>query len=385
MSRKIKLTLSEPKVISRAPESVKEWGFWQFPEIEYLSDGRLHAIFHINTDSEVSYGKQKGQAVSSDMGESWVEDFNMTECGGILLDNGDRLRIVHKQSIPIDNLTLPSEISESVSYNSRFKVYDASDFPPELGGWYFARMTKGTTEWVEEQAVVNIPGETRWVRSGVLPIPFLWRMKKAPNGTLWGIHYDFRQGDKCPAHLMRAIFVVSEDNGKTWNFRSEIPYAPDREKDPYWEKRDGFSEPNVAFMPDGSIFCLLRTTDGNGIGPMYWSRSTDGGRTWSDPEVFDNLGVWPAIITLNNGVTLTTYGRPGIYLRATADPSGIEWEDRYEIMAPDASGLTNTCAYTDLIALDDNTAYLIYSDFYYPDDEGKKRKTILGRKITVHI
>ena len=118
---------------------------------------------------------------------------------------------------------------------------------------------------------------------------------------------------------------------------------------------------------------------------MYWSRSTDEGRTWSDPEVFDNLGVWPAIITLNNGVTLTTYGRPGIYLRATADLSGIEWEDRYEIMAPDASGLTNTCAYTDLIALDDNTAYLIYSDFYYPDDEGKKRKTILGRKITVHI
>jgi len=385
MSRKIKLTLSEPKVISRAPEIVKEWGFWQFPGIEYLSDGRLHAIFHINTDSAVSYGKQKGHAVSSDMGESWVEDFNMTECGGILLDNGDRLRIVHKQSIPIDNLTLPNEISESVSYNSRFKVYDASDFPPELGGWYFARMAKGTYEWVEEQAVVNIPGETRWVRSGVLPIPFLWRMKKAPNGTLWGIHYDFRQGDKCPAHLMRAIFVVSEDNGKTWSFRGEIPYASDKEKDPYWDKRDGFSEPNVAFMTDGSIFCLLRTTDGNGVGPMYWSRSTDEGKTWSDPEVFDSLGVWPAIITLNNGVTLTTYGRPGIYLRATADPSGIEWGDRYEIMAPNASGLTNTCAYTDLIALDDNTAYLIYSDFYYPDDEGKKRKTILGRKITVHI
>ena len=36
-----------------------------------------------------------------------------------------------------------------------------------------------------------------------------------------------------------------------------------------------------------------------------------------------------------------------------------------------------------MVALDDCSALLFYSDFYYPDEDGIKRKTILCRKITV--
>lgn len=37
-------------------------------------------------------------------------------------------------------------------------------------------------------------------------------------------------------------------------------------------------------LADGSVLCLLRTADGNGIGPLYFCRSTDGGATWSRPR-----------------------------------------------------------------------------------------------------
>ena len=37
----------------------------------------------------------------------------------------------------------------------------------------------------------------------------------------------------------------------------------------------------------------------------------------------------------------------------------------------------------ELLALDERSAMLFYSDFYYPDKYGVKRKSILCRRITV--
>jgi hypothetical protein len=390
MGNKIKLEISEPIVISQAKEDIKTWGCWQFPLIERFPDGKLYVSFQVVVDTAEAYGKHREQAISNDNGETWEDGLVYRKYDdsiglfGATLNNGDRFEVVQKNAIPAGSLNLPRPIAESKPYGNGIKIYDAKDFPEETKGWYFLRLPKGSDKWELEQAVVDFPGETRYSCDGLVPIPFLWRMRKAPDGKLWGVHYDFMIGGKCPVHLMRPIFLVSEDNGRTWTYRSEIPYIGNKGIDPHSDKRDGFTEPNITFMPDGSIFCLLRTSDGNGKGPMYWSRSTDDGFTWSKPEYFDDRGVWPSIITLNNGVTLASYGRPGVYFRATEDPSGLEWDDRYEILAPDSSGKANTCSYTEMVEIDDNTAYLVYSDFFYPYGEGNRRKTILGRKIVVH-
>jgi len=116
--------------------------------------------------------------------------------------------------------------------------------------------------------------------------------------------------------------------------------------------------------------------------PAY---SSDDCVTWSKPEIFDDLGVFPALLTLNNGVTLATYGRPGLYLRATADPAGRKWDDRVELVAPTPVFQQDTCAYTGMIAVDDNTAYLVYSDFQRPNAKGTPVKTIMGRTIRAEI
>ena len=42
-----------------------------------------------------------------------------------------------------------------------------------------------------------------------------------------------------------------------------------------------------------------------------------------------------------------------------------------------------TCGNPELIQRDDTSALLLYSDFYYLDESGVKRKTSLSRPITV--
>ena len=167
---------------------------------------------------------------------------------------------------------------------------------------------------------------------------------------------------------------------------------------------DGFSETALEFMDDGSMIVLLRATGvflgGPEWNPMYFARSTDGGKTFSEPQEFDKCGVLPNLLKLDCGVTLAAYGRPGIYVRATSDPHGVDWEDPIEVMTgEDRSSLMNdppkrpnfhqwagSCCNVDLKPIGPNQAILAYSDFYYPDQSGKtnkKLKTILTRVITV--
>ena len=73
-------------------------------------------------------------------------------------------------------------------------------------------------------------------------------------------------------------------------------------------------------------------------------------------------------------------------MRATQDPAGMAWEKPYELM-PSFYGKREpwgqSCYYTGMLPLDDDTAMLVYSDFYVPDKEGIKRKSIMVR--TVHV
>jgi len=65
------------------------------------------------------------------------------------------------------------------------------------------------------------------------------------------------------------MILRSTDAGHSWDLYSEIPYQGDSKADPNWPKQEGFSKPHVAFLPDGSAFCLmknhLRTGAGSGV------------------------------------------------------------------------------------------------------------------------
>jgi hypothetical protein len=147
-------------------------------------------------------------------------------------------------------------------------------------------------------------------------------------------------------------------------------------------------------MPDGSLVIIARTGGSYKRNePTVISRSTDGGVTWSKPTAFGSVGVLPQMLTLDCGVTIASYGRPGLFFRTTADASGQSWNAQTQItdLSPiqtnsdqyDACGDTYSCYYTGLIQIDSNTALLIYSDFYHPDGNGGYTKAIMVRTIDI--
>ena len=146
----------------------------------------------------------------------------------------------------------------------------------------------------------------------------------------------------------------------------------------------------MARLFDGSISILLRTGSNN---PSYIARSTDDCKTWSTPQIFDENGVLPQILTLKSGVTIASYGRPILKVRATSDPSGIDWETPIVLpLTVSADPNENkkpwgkrqqSCFYTGLLATGDDSAVLVYSDFHYPNPDGVQVKSILVRKISV--
>lgn len=391
----VKLLLDPPVVVAQAPASVRGWGPYQFCYLETLRDGRIHLRYHIEADSARAYGMPNGHAVSSDNGATWQTIDNPSgdpslyvPAQGCILPNGDRFTFASPLSRPLEGLKLPKPTEHVKGSYCAYDIFEPAEMSADLRPvWRFCRLPGGSDRWSEEIADVNIPGDVAYTTEGVLPQPQVYRMRTAPDGSLWILHYLWRRVNGKLDPKWRAMFLRSTDGGRHFTLHGEIPYQPDPKADPKADKRDGFSEPDIAFLPDGSIWAVMRTSDGNGIGPMYACRSTDGGRIWPKPAPFDPLGVWPDALTLPCGVTLLAYGRPGLFLRATADPDAKNWSDRFDVITP--TGLTDehvgrdTCAYASLLPLGDREALLAYSDFNVPGPDGTPRKTILARRVRV--
>ncbi|HOF88888.1 MAG TPA: sialidase family protein [Armatimonadota bacterium] len=383
------LTLGAPVVIARATPEVTGWGPYQFPRVERLADGALHVAYHVRADSATAYGLSSGHAVSHDEGRSWQAVDTPSSPGGLLLPNGDRLLADAEPSRPVGELSLPAPFASVHGSYVDYDYYRLGHLPAELAPAFpFRRCPAGETTWRREWATVELDnaGDVRTVTEGVFVFPFFEqdRVRVASDGSLRATTYfppHLGHRDKViRAFLVRA--VRSDDFGHTWRQIGAIPYHPDPAADPLWDARDGFTEPELHDMPDGAVLALLRTMEGNGNGPLYCARSEDGGATWDTPRVFDDLGVWPQLLTLGCGVTLAAYGRPGLFVRATADPAGRQWDDRVTVVPPRAA-YTDTCSYADLIALDDTRALLVYSDFTYPNIQGQPCKTIVCREVGV--
>jgi len=365
----MKIILGEEVVISRAPEGIKDWGPWQFPFI-YKCRGNLYVEFNVANDSAKDYALPKKRYVSTDEGQSWAESSDFC---GLELESGAIIRYHIKPPLPEEEAVLPEKIGSVINYGLELKLYDMATVDAQYRKWYLDRYNPLTETISTEEIEVSIPDGAVWVAEGVLPPNILWSFQHGFNQTIWAPIY--RIGNRLD--YFDALFLRSDDEGRSFETVGRVLYEPPYPGDPNSSERIGFTEPSIQFLDERNGFSILRVTDGIGIGPAYISYTKDGGESWSRPGYFDDCGVCPRSVLLENGVALAGYGRPGLYIRPYLDG---KWFDRVTVVDP-AACQTETCSYCAMEPIGPDTALIVYSGFQYPDENGVRRKTILCRKV----
>lgn len=429
----MKLILGEEHVVVRGirPEE-KLWGPYQFPMPFFLGDRYVVSV-HVEDDTIVHSGNPTKWFESFDKGVTWQEtsDQISAQCG-LKLPNGDRLYFPIDGGTNLKAYTFPdySMLTPRYDFSQRapegtmpiqdgvtawwngdvIRAYRAERLPESLSKkeWTVERIPAGKTEKVIEKVPVEWPCLTRVVfnRPGgnlMKPINPRGVAKIGPDGKIYISafsgegHINPENGWYSPYYS--AELFCSDDNGHSFYQLAHMEYEADGKTYPY--QSGGFSDSDFAFMDDGSMIWFFRSAWMGSTGlewaPMYVSRSVDGGHTWTKPKVFAPTGILPRLCKLACGVTLLCYARPGIFVQACQSTNPEHWTEPLVVMTPDdRSHLANVkietpsfhewdgaCNNPEIIALDDNKALLFYSDFYYPDEDGVKRKTILCREIIV--
>lgn len=389
----LELKFDDPVVIDVADKEEK-WGFFQFPGIYYSFNDQLVATWSMHADDISSYGKGgSNSAISEDGGKTWkMLSEPVRKKGGLLLPNDDKIKIHTPQALKVDTLQLPDPVQESYSLypdrGSYTYLYKVSELPKQLQGVYINRLRKGEKTWKVEQAELIDSLAVRYSRQGMFPVVWWGDMHVAKDGFIYaGVYPGFSMEENGKINASGVFFYRSKDNGHSWEIISRIPYVPDTEADPNGSKRliRGYHEPAFEILPDGSFLCIMRTSDGLGISPMYYTRSTDMGFTWTKPKPFTRNGVKPRMVQLNNGVIALASGRPGMQLRFCFDGKGEQWTDPFQMLPFENEKESVSCGYPSLLSTGDNKFLIIYSDFKFQNQSGELRKAIKIREIEVKV
>lgn len=386
----MKLVPGKPVVVAQGPRlEDADWGPWQFPNIGMADDGTVFASVHPGEDSECAYEAEPLWYKSADLGKTWVK----TDAADALrcmvkIPNGERI-----QPMPRSPIKVPDQVFDGVekvySVDGYADIYEFSDLPEGVidREWQFKGIKEDGTEFRFNGKIENWPhmSITKTANGVLPPFPF-GRLRVAPDGALWVMHYchPITPDTGEPAEFNTQFYFRSTDNGRTWNLASWI----DQRKAP---DMLGSCESDITWTADGTAVTVIRSRG------TYVAVSKDGGFTWDRPWQLDEIGVDPAIRTLGCGAIIASYGRPGFFVRGCFDGEGKVWDEPLAIIGNyDHSGEMNeptwgpgpgrswgTCSYSDILPISDTEALVVYTDFFVPDAEGVKRKSLMVVKVSV--
>ena len=400
MKRKFHLQIEDPVVIHRGEVGDNAWGHTQFPCLHRADNGCIVAKWEYTVD-DIKYAGISLTAKSTNGGKSWTESQDTKDISRLPMPNGKEfVGFVKKGAYPQDYFSKYTPAYTVKLWDVESKIYFADDIEENEDKRLFAmeRDTASGEEKIFECAVRWPFASMGWCNGMVYPRTQTFALSNKSgiiriDDDLYcavyghGFNSDAKtreeailNGEPC-----YSVYVLrSTDNARTWEYISGI-HVNDSVRSAAGKIFEGFCEPTLASMPDGSVIMLMRSGSPS---PSYIVRSIDNCKTWSEPKIFDDCGVFPQLLSLPCGITLASYGRPSLRLRATADFSGKVWEPPMTISLsgePSANFQSLSCFYTGLLAISDDEALMIYSDFQYPNDDGKPVKTILSRRIKIVI
>lgn len=148
--------------------------------------------------------------------------------------------------------------------------------------------------------------------------------------------------------------AVSTDDGKTWQWLSEIPSRPGD------KPRVEYHEPHAVEADDGTIIAHIRNHHEADNNETLQTESKDGGKTWSEPRL---IGVWgnPShLLKLRDGRLLMSYShrrKPyGNQARVSVD-HGQTWS---EALLISADGTHWDLGYPSTVELDDGSLLTVW-------------------------
>lgn len=373
--------LSEPIIVSQANIKVS-WGYYQFPGICIEDDSTLVVKWQMKKDTPETYmlpHNGLNTMVSNDGGKTWKvpeKEYPERHSPRIQLSNGVLLQSESYQANLENYSAFPAKINEVTIDDTDY--YNYNDLPDDLKGVYLSTWSK-QSGFTKFHATLNNPALLRHTYKNLMSIVFWGTMRLMKDGSIVaGVYPSYYQ---TPEGVSSSVtFYKSSDEGKSWDYLSALVYPRTSASDEGY-----FEEPTFEILEDDNLVAILRT--GNTT-PMYKASSNDGGKTWTTPVPFTSNGVAPVVQRLGNGALVLTSGRPGTQLRFCLDGRGGQWTEPIEMVhfmnengSYDLWGAS--CGYTSILPINEDSFYLVYSDFKSKDENDELRKSIMFRKITI--
>lgn len=185
------------------------------------------------------------------------------------------------------------------------------------------------------------------------------------NGKLLWVGKEFYSG-----YLNKASIYAVTFDGKNFEVLSEIKMPVPLHL---------VHEPHSIELKDGSILASFRVHYDNGLGfssmTIYFSKSKDGGRTWSVPYSLGFNGSPPHFLRHSSGAIILSYARreePYSERARVSFDEGETWSDEYIL----SYSKENDIGYPSTIELSDGSLLTVY----YQRFEDDKHTSVLGTK-----
>lgn len=257
-----------------------------------LANGSIQFVYtdFFGDDWEDEATARFSAVVSEDEGETWSEKSLFLEkpgdavnimCFSFLRMNNDDIGIFYiiKNADGTDRIVFSRSADEGKSLSSPVNCLDCLD--------------------VQDYYVINNDRVVKLKNGRIL--------FAAARHTVLTEHKEFMPGIIC--------FFFSDDDGKSWQ-KAETEFAC-----PFPGNPDGYEEPGLYEMPDGRIWCYIRTS----LGFQFESFSKDEGITWTTPEpnLFFSSACSPMLVKDCGKYTVAVFNPvPEHLLRKDSEPWG---------------------------------------------------------------
>jgi len=394
LSETVTAEIGAPVVVAVSRPGERRWGYHQFPSLSPLPGGRILCTFNAQKDAVAAYGGRAGVRVSADGGATWKR----AELDGLdpiaphpsasEVFDGEYLCVPPTPAYDAKKhkVTLPKPVGSFHAYIMNHQ-YRLSDFPEPVRRHFAAlpafRWTPRTKRWTKTSVAYDTKGMLLWARSEgpeQFLLPRTWFERRLLKVGTELMYADYRAGyllddGGVPGHRS-SFLMVSADNGRSFQRRATIATDP--------KGKDLMGEPRLSLNAKGELVCVVRRTASGKQKSMMITHSKDGGRTWTKPRRLFTFGVFPSITLLDCGVMALSFGRPGVLLSFSPDGGGRTWTTPVTLRKGDPKRLSaKSCGYTSILNLDAGSFLVAYSDFEHKDKDGRQRKAILVRKVTV--